>query len=187
MCTRMDSLATDSDERQGAEVSTHPGRLSCDLVWRPQSTRWRRCGPDPACRGDPGELGPRRRRRRSRWPAEVSYFRGDDDDRGPMDRVAVRDRVRPRQPASDLVYEGAPSVTVVGVVTGVGEAFALAGRLGTGPLVDRTRAYWPLILIGYAVTMVAVLTLGLTSVLWIAAVLVVGERVARRSAAPPRT
>ena len=100
---------------------------------------------------------------------------------------------------SDLVYEGARSVTgpflttlgasatVVGVVTGVGEAFALAGRLGTGPLVDRTRAYWPLVLIGYAVTMVAVLTLGLTSVLWIAAVLVVGERVARRSAAPPRT
>jgi hypothetical protein len=63
---------------------------------------------------------------------------------------------------ADLVYEGARSVTgpylatlgasatVVGVVTGVGEAFALVGRLGNGSLADRTRAYWPLVLVEHA-------------------------------------
>jgi MFS family permease len=99
---------------------------------------------------------------------------------------------------SDLVYEGARSVTgpylatlgasaaMVGVVTGVGEAFALAGRLGTGPLADRTRAYWPLVITGYAVTMVAVPALGLTSLLWAAAALVVGERIGKAIRSPAK-
>jgi MFS family permease len=99
---------------------------------------------------------------------------------------------------SDLVYEGARSVTgpylatlgasatVVGVVTGVGEAFALVGRLGTGSLADRTRAYWPLVLVGYGVTMVAVPALGLTSLLWLAAVLVIAERAGKAIRSPAK-
>ncbi|WP_307812821.1 MFS transporter [Micromonospora coerulea] len=99
---------------------------------------------------------------------------------------------------SDVVYEGARSVigpylatfgasaTLVGLVTGVGEAFALAGRLGTGPLADRTRAYWPLVLVGYAVTMVAVPALGLTTALWLAAALFIAERAGKAIRGPAR-
>ncbi|RZU75548.1 MFS transporter [Micromonospora kangleipakensis] len=99
---------------------------------------------------------------------------------------------------SDVVYEGARSVigpylatlgasaTLVGLVTGVGEAFALAGRLATGPLADRTRAYWPLVLVGYAVTMVAVPALGLTTALWLAAALFIAERAGKAIRGPAR-
>ncbi|MEH0844855.1 MFS transporter [Micromonospora sp. CPCC 205711] len=99
---------------------------------------------------------------------------------------------------SDVVYEGARSVigpylatigasaTVVGLVTGAGEATALAGRLATGPLADRTRAYWPLVLVGYAVTMVAVPALGLTTALWLAAALFVAERAGKAVRGPAR-
>ncbi|MEH1057173.1 MFS transporter [Micromonospora sp. CPCC 206171] len=99
---------------------------------------------------------------------------------------------------SDVVYEGARSVigpylatfgasaTVVGLVTGAGEATALAGRLATGPLADRTRAYWPLVLVGYAVTMIAVPALGLTTALWLAAALFVAERAGKAIRGPAR-
>ncbi|MFG2054274.1 MFS transporter [Micromonospora sp. NPDC048930] len=99
---------------------------------------------------------------------------------------------------SDVVYEGARSVigpylatlgasaTLVGLVTGAGEAFALAGRLGTGPLADRTRAYWPLVLIGYAVTVVSVPALGLTTALWLAAALFIAERAGKAIRGPAR-
>ncbi|MEH1096280.1 MFS transporter [Micromonospora sp. CPCC 205739] len=99
---------------------------------------------------------------------------------------------------SDVVYEGARSVigpylatfgasaTVVGLVTGAGEATALAGRLATGPLADRTRAYWPLLLVGYAVTMVAVPALGLATALWLAAALFVAERAGKAIRGPAR-
>ncbi|SCL40989.1 Major Facilitator Superfamily protein [Micromonospora pallida] len=99
---------------------------------------------------------------------------------------------------SDMVYEGARSVigpylatlgasaALVGLVTGVGEASALVGRLATGPLTDRTRAYWPLVMIGYAVTMVAVPTLGLTTALWLAASLFVAERAGKAIRGPAR-
>jgi MFS family permease len=99
---------------------------------------------------------------------------------------------------ADVVYEGARSVTgpylatlgasatMVGVVTGVGEAFALAGRLGTGPLADRTRAYWPLVLAGYGASMVAVPALGLSSLLWIAAALVLVERAGKAIRSPAK-
>lgn len=99
---------------------------------------------------------------------------------------------------ADLVYEGARSVTgpylatlgasaaVVGVVTGAGEAVALAGRLVSGPLVDRTRAYWPVAIGGYAMTVAAVPLLGLTTALWLAALLVVVERAGKALRSPAK-
>ena len=99
---------------------------------------------------------------------------------------------------SDLAYEGARSVigpylgilgasaTLVGLITGLGEAFAWAGRLVTGPVVDRTRAYWPLSLAGYGLSMLAVPTLGLASSLWLASVLVVVERAGKAVRSPAK-
>ena len=70
--------------------------------------------------------------------------------------------------AADMVYEGARSITgpylaslgasalVVGVVTGAGEAAALALRLVSGPLADRSGRYWALTIVGYAMTAVCV-------------------------------
>ncbi|RIT66777.1 MFS transporter [Mycobacteroides abscessus] len=89
---------------------------------------------------------------------------------------------------ADIVYEGARSITgpllaslgasalVVGVVTGIGEAAALALRLVSGPLTDRTRKFWAWTISGYALTVVTVPFLGVSSVLWIAATLVIAER-----------
>jgi MFS family permease len=70
--------------------------------------------------------------------------------------------------SADMVYEGARSITgpylaalgasalVVGVVTGAGEAAALVLRLVSGPVADRSGAYWPLTIVGYAMTVVCV-------------------------------
>ena len=70
--------------------------------------------------------------------------------------------------SADMVYEGARSITgpylatlgasalVVGVVTGAGEAAALVLRLVSGPLADRSGAYWPLTIVGYGLTAICV-------------------------------
>ena len=99
---------------------------------------------------------------------------------------------------ADFVYEGARSVTgpylatlgasaaLVGLITGIGEAFALAGRLGTGPLADKTKAYWPLAIGGYALTVISVPLLGAASFLWLAAVLVIAERAGKAIRSPAK-
>ncbi|MBN7412243.1 Major facilitator superfamily [Mycobacteroides abscessus subsp. abscessus] len=99
---------------------------------------------------------------------------------------------------ADIVYEGARSITgpllaslgasalVVGVVTGIGEAAALALRLVSGPLTDRTRKFWAWTISGYALTVVTVPFLGVSSVLWIAATLVIAERVGKAVRGPAK-
>lgn len=99
---------------------------------------------------------------------------------------------------ADLVYEGARSISgpylaslgagavVVGVVTGAGEAVALAGRLATGPLVDRTRAYWPITLVGYGVTLAAVPLLGVWPALGVAVALFLLERAGKAIRSPAK-
>ncbi|MFB4303687.1 MFS transporter [Actinomadura sp. NTSP31] len=98
----------------------------------------------------------------------------------------------------DFVYEGARSITgpllaslgasatVVGLVTGAGEAAALGLRLVSGPLADRTRRFWALTIAGYALTAVSVPVLGLTGVLWVACALVVAERVGKAVRSPAK-
>lgn len=99
---------------------------------------------------------------------------------------------------ADLVYEGARSISgpflaslgasaaLIGVITGLGEAFALTGRLGSGPLADKTRAYWPLAIAGYGITVISVPLLGVASVLGVAAVLVVAERAGKALRSPAK-
>ncbi|MFE4541523.1 MFS transporter [Arthrobacter sp. NPDC056727] len=99
---------------------------------------------------------------------------------------------------ADVVYEGARAITgpylatlgatavMVGFITGIGEAVALVLRLGTGPLADRTRRYWPLTIAGYALTIVAVPLLALANSLWQAAALVITERFGKAVRTPAR-
>lgn len=99
---------------------------------------------------------------------------------------------------ADIVYEGARSITgpllaslgatalVVGVVTGIGEAAALALRLVSGPLTDRTRTFWAWTIAGYALTVLTVPFLGVASVLWVAATLVIAERVGKAVRSPAK-
>ncbi|WP_217709721.1 MFS transporter [Amycolatopsis sp. Hca4] len=98
----------------------------------------------------------------------------------------------------DFVYEGARSITgpllaglgasatVVGVVTGTGEAAALGLRLVSGPLADRTRRFWALTISGYTLTAISVPLLGLTATLWVACALVIAERVGKAVRSPAK-
>ncbi|GAB1331974.1 MFS transporter [Streptomyces sennicomposti] len=99
---------------------------------------------------------------------------------------------------ADFVYEGAraitgpylatlgASATVVGFVTGFGEAVALVCRLFTGRISDHTGRHWALSITGYAMTVVAVPLIALTSALWPAAALVVAERFGKAVRTPAR-
>ncbi len=98
----------------------------------------------------------------------------------------------------DVVYEGARSITgpllahlgasalVVGLVTGIGETAALALRLVSGPLVDRSGRFWDWTIAGYAVTMLSVPVLGLATALWLACSLVILERVGKAVRSPAK-
>ena len=103
-----------------------------------------------------------------------------------------------------MVYEGARSVygpllaslgataTVVGLVTGAGEAMALVLRLVFGPLADRTGRYWTLTVVGYGLTAVCVPLLAVTPFiggagLAVAAVLILLERSGKAVRSPSKS
>jgi MFS family permease len=98
----------------------------------------------------------------------------------------------------DFVYEGGRSIvgpylatlgasaTLVGVVTGAGEAVALVLRLWTGPASDRTGRHWALAIAGYAITMVSVPFLALAQALAPASFLVITERFGKAVRSPAR-
>jgi MFS family permease len=98
----------------------------------------------------------------------------------------------------DLAYEGGRSIagpylatigasaTLVGVVSGAGEAVALVLRFGTGRLADRTDRRWALVVSGYAITVVSVPLMALARSVTPAAALVVSERFGKAVRAPAR-
>ena len=89
---------------------------------------------------------------------------------------------------ADMAYEGMRGIsgpflatlgasgTAVGVIAGTGELFGYLLRLGSGRIAERTRAYWPLALAGYAIQMAAVPALALAGNWWSAAIFIVLER-----------
>lgn len=106
--------------------------------------------------------------------------------------------------AGDVVYEGGRSVygpalgalgasaLVVGVVTGAGEAAALVLRIFTGPLADRTGNYWPLTIIGYAMTGICVPLIAIAPKLGaaglvVASALILLERTGKAVRSPSKT
>ncbi|MCW2766572.1 MAG: major facilitator superfamily 1 [Nocardioides sp.] len=106
--------------------------------------------------------------------------------------------------AADMVYEGmrsaagpflgslGASALTVGVVTGAGEAIALALRLVTGPLADRSGRYWSLTFVGYALTALCVPLLALAPFLGAAglataSVLILLERTGKAVRSPSKS
>lgn len=99
---------------------------------------------------------------------------------------------------ADVVYEGARSITgpllaelgatalMVGIVTGIGEAAALMLRLVSGPLADRTRRFWAWTIAGYALTVISVPLFGFAGAFWVAATLVILERVGKAIRSPAK-
>jgi MFS family permease len=124
-----------------------------------------------------------------------------------LPRTGVANRLTPMQFVlafgvvsllADFVYEGArgiigpylatfgASATLVGFVTGFGEAVALVFRLATGPISDRTRRHWTLSIAGYAITVIAVPLMGLSQGLGQTAGLVIAERFGKAVRTPAR-
>jgi predicted MFS family arabinose efflux permease len=99
---------------------------------------------------------------------------------------------------SDTTYEGARSLTgpylaflgagaaAVGVVAGLGELIGYGFRLVSGHIADRTRAYWPVTILGYCLNLLAVPALALANSWEVAAALIILERLGKAVRVPPR-
>lgn len=99
---------------------------------------------------------------------------------------------------ADMTYEGARSITgpylailganaaVVGFVSGFGELVGYALRMVSGYLADRTGRYWLITIVGYFLNLVAVPLLALAGHWWVAAMLIVLERMGKALRVPPR-
>lgn len=99
----------------------------------------------------------------------------------------------------DMTYEGArglvgpylallgASATAVGFAAGFGEFLGYGLRLATGWLSDRTRAYWPLVIAGYAINFVAVPGLALVGSWEGAVALLLLERIGKAIRSPARS
>ncbi len=99
---------------------------------------------------------------------------------------------------ADMTYEGARSIAgpflamlgasgaAVGLVAGFGEMVGYALRLASGYLVDRTRQYWGIAIIGYTVNLMAVPALALAGSFEVAALLLIAERTGKALRNPAR-
>lgn len=99
----------------------------------------------------------------------------------------------------DMTYEGArglvgpylallgASAAAVGFAAGLGEFLGYGLRLLTGALADRSRAYWPLVIAGYAVNLVAVPGLALVGSWQAAIALLLLERIGKAVRSPARS
>jgi len=99
---------------------------------------------------------------------------------------------------ADVTYEGARSLsgpylallgagaTTVGIVSGLGEFIGYALRLVSGWLADRTRQYWPITILGYAINLLAVPMLALAGRWELAVFLLILERLGKAVRAPAR-
>jgi MFS family permease len=99
---------------------------------------------------------------------------------------------------ADMTYEGARSINgqylamlganalTVGFVSGVGELVGYSLRLISGYLADRTGKYWQITIIGYVCNLLAVPLLALAGHWWIAATLMILERLGKAIRVPTR-
>ena len=89
---------------------------------------------------------------------------------------------------ADMTYEGAysgvgpflsdlgVSAALVGFISGFGEMLGASLRYFSGRFADRTRAYWPIVIVGYAMNLIAIPGLAFVHSWQAAAVLIAIER-----------
>jgi len=99
---------------------------------------------------------------------------------------------------ADMTYEGAYSgigpflselgvgAAMVGVISGFGEMIAASLRYFSGKFADRTRAYWPIVITGYVMNLIAIPGLAFVHSWQAAAVLIVIERTGKAIRGPAR-
>jgi MFS family permease len=99
---------------------------------------------------------------------------------------------------ADMTYEGSRAIwgpflgtlgatgAIVGTIAGCGELLGYVLRLFTGMLADRTRRYWAITIIGYAINLLAVPALALAGNWPVAAALIVLERIGKATRNPAR-
>jgi MFS family permease len=99
---------------------------------------------------------------------------------------------------ADMTYEGARSITgpylallganavVVGFVSGLGELVGYGLRVVSGYLADRTGKYWTITILGYTCNLLVVPLLALAGHWWVAAVLMIIERMGKAIRVPAR-
>lgn len=99
---------------------------------------------------------------------------------------------------ADMTYEGSRSIwgpflgtlgatgAIVGLVAGGGELLGYLLRLFTGALADKTRRYWAITIIGYAINLLAVPALAVAGNWPVAAGLVILERSGKALRTPAR-
>jgi MFS family permease len=99
---------------------------------------------------------------------------------------------------ADMVYEGARSIIgpylatlgasalVVGVAAGAGEFIGYGLRVASGYLVTRSRHYWAWTIVGYALTVISVPLIGLTTALAPALLLYGSERLGKAVRSPAK-
>jgi len=99
---------------------------------------------------------------------------------------------------SDMTYEGARSITgpylfylgagaaVVGFASGFGEFIGYGLRLFSGWLADKTKKYWGLMFIGYALNLLSVPALALVNSWGLAVLLIILERTGKALRTPAR-
>ncbi|MFN3813695.1 MAG: MFS transporter [Aquificaceae bacterium] len=99
---------------------------------------------------------------------------------------------------ADMTYEGArgilgpymsllgSSAFVVGFVVGFGEFIGYAARLLSGYIADRTKEYWPIVILGYLINLFSVPLLSLAPGWQIACLLILLERFGKSVRTPSR-
>jgi hypothetical protein len=97
---------------------------------------------------------------------------------------------------ADFTYEGSRSIvgpylgqlgasgTAVGIIAGLGELLGYGLRLVSGRVAEKTGAFWPITLFGYAIQMISVPLLALAGSWQVAALLIVAERIGRATRNP---
>lgn len=99
---------------------------------------------------------------------------------------------------ADMTYEGSRSIigpylkvlgasaTIVGIIAGLGELIGYGIRIIAGYITDKTKQYWSIVIIGYAINLIAVPLLALTNN-WVAAsILIIMERFGKAIRTPSR-
>jgi MFS family permease len=99
---------------------------------------------------------------------------------------------------ADVTYEAARSISgpylallgasaaAVGVIAGLGELIGYGLRIISGLISDRTQRYWTITIVGYAVNLLAEPALALAGYWWLAAILMMTERLGKAIRTPAR-